>query len=94
MVSTKDTLGIDDTVPYVEVGHLKRNGIDYIVVVNRRCADNAENNDTRDIMFTLRPRSVAWQVTDIETNRSWSVRQGERLVDRFKPGEGKIYRLR
>lgn len=91
-VSTQDTGGTPDPTPYVEVGNLQRGigGTDYIVVVNRRCADNDSSRDRRDINITLYNTKPNWLVTNIETNQSWVVKGNDYFVERFSPGEGKI----
>ena len=92
----KDTLTTPstDNPAYAVVGHLRKGSTDYIVVVNRRCADNAVNRDRRDITLTLDHPSLSQMlVTDIERNVAWVVKDGNSFTDRFSPGEGKIYRI-
>lgn len=89
-VSTRNTSGIVDATPYVEVGHLKRGATDYLVVVNRRCAPE----DTRDIAVTVSlPGAPKVIIARIDSVRYWDVADGRSFTDRFLPGQGKIYRL-
>ena len=93
-VASKDTLGIPDPTPFAEVGELRRGiGAEYIIVVNRRASTRSTGYDTRDISLELTARQPNWRVTDIETQRAWTVQGGHAFTDRFQPGEGKIYRL-
>jgi hypothetical protein len=74
---------------FAEVGCLRKNSTDYIVVVNRRCA----NTDTARITVSLE-RGYAWTVTDIEQpSFRMSVPRGHSFTVLIEPGGGKVFRL-
>ncbi len=93
-VETKAVSGTQfDPVTEVLVGHLEgTDGKDYLCVVNRRC-DPTNGVDIRDIHLTFDFSQSEIQVTNIETNEDWIIDGSGTLVDRFEPGEFKIYRV-
>lgn len=82
-----------DDLPQVEVGHLKRGKTDYIVVVNRRAANEDKAQITITLNTSFMPGIKRWKVTDIERNSFTRLADDCSFTDRFEPGEGKIYRI-
>jgi len=85
-----DRASWDTALSYVEVGHLLNGTTDYIVVLNRRCA----NSDTAIIAVTPKVKSANCTVTDIErSTKVWTLTAGQAFSDTFTPGGARIYRL-
>ena len=92
-VTARSPSGDKDDPVAITVGHLKdSSGVDYLIVVNRRC-DNTNAVDTRDIHLKFDFRGTGMLIIDVETNAKWMLSSTGTLVDRFEPGEGKVFRV-
>jgi tetratricopeptide (TPR) repeat protein len=102
-VTTKDISG-NSATPYVEVGHLKNGGTDYIFVVNRLTNPGVWNfdeetweilPDTRDITLTLNMSTGAYEVTDKNTGNIWIVNGSNGpMTIRLNPGDGALLEVK
>ncbi|MEX0735956.1 MAG: LamG-like jellyroll fold domain-containing protein [Bacteroidota bacterium] len=87
---TNVTTNEADDQTYVEVGWLRDipNGIDYLMVVNRRTAPG----DSRNIEVTFN-NAGSREITDVASGRIWIIPPLGRFEDSFSPGDGRLYRV-
>jgi hypothetical protein len=87
---TNVTTGDADNQTFVEVGWLRDvpSGVDYLMVVNRRTAPA----DSRDITLTF-SNSASWEITNVQTERTFIIAPNSSFSETFSPGEGRLYRV-
>ena len=94
LVSNVASSGINapnDPSPAVVVGHFKdAEGTDFLWVLNRRC-DGTNNIDVRDIKIDLDTSRNEVVVSNVAGDQQWVIDRSGSFVDRFGPGEGKLY---
>ena len=83
--------GISNDTDYVETGHFKRVGTNFVYVVNRRTLIN----DTLDILLTLKDDTTTeWKVAVIDTNTSWMTSSDHGVLTKtFAPAEGILFEI-